>query len=85
MKIFTKPQNLNGTELMQELAEVGLIVQSIEDLANGTIGFVTDNESAAASVVAAHNGTTIAPEPTVEDKLASVGLSITDLKAALGL
>ena len=25
------------------------------------------------------------PEPTVADKLASVGLSVTDLKAALGL
>jgi hypothetical protein len=85
MKIFTKPQNLNGTELMQELAEAGLIVESIDDLANGTIGFVTDNEAVAASVVAAHNGTTVAPEPTIEDKLASVGLSLADLKAALGL
>ena len=25
------------------------------------------------------------PEPTIEDKLLSVGLSVTDLKAALGL
>jgi len=25
------------------------------------------------------------PEPTIDDKLASVGLSVTDLKAALGL
>ena len=25
------------------------------------------------------------PEPTIEDKLASVGLSVTDLKEALGL
>lgn len=31
----------------------------------------------------AHDGTT--PEPTIAEKLASVGLSIDDLKAALGL
>jgi hypothetical protein len=37
------------------------------------------------AVVAAHNGTTVAPEPTIEDKLASVGLNLTDLKTALGL
>lgn len=85
MKIFTKPQNLNGTELMQELAQAGLIVESIEDFANGTIGFETKDEALAASVVAAHNGTTVAPELTVTDKLASVGLSVADLKTALGL
>jgi len=27
----------------------------------------------------------VAPEPTVQDKLASVGLNLTDLKTALGL
>ena len=36
-------------------------------------------------IVAAHNGTVIASEPTVVQKLASVGLSIDDLKDALGL
>ena len=85
MKIFTKPKNLNGLELMQELAEVGLMVKSIDDFANGTIGFETDDEKLAASVVAAHNGTTVAPKPTIEQKLSSVGLTIDDLKAALGL
>jgi len=85
MKTFTKPENLNGTELMAELAVVGIVVDKIFDFSDGTIGFETDNESAAAPVVAAHNGTTVAPEPTIEDKLASVGLNLTDLKSALGL
>jgi len=85
MKTFTKPENLNGTELMAELALVGIIVDKIFDFSDGTIGFETDNESAAAPVVAAHNGTTVAPEPTVADKLASVGLSLDELKTALGL
>jgi hypothetical protein len=85
MKTFTKPENLNGAELMAELAAVGIIVDKVFDNADGTIGFDTDNESAAATVVAAHNGTTVAPEPTIEDKLASVGLNLSDLKTALGI
>jgi hypothetical protein len=83
MKTFTKPQNLNGTELKIELQAVGITVEGIYDFSDGTIGFETDNESAAAAVVAAHNGTTVAPEPTIADKLASVGLSLDELKAAI--
>ena len=85
MKTFTKPENLNGAELMAELAAVGFIVDKVFDNGDGTIGFDTNNESAAATVVAAHNGTTVAPEPTIEDKLASVGLNLSDLKTALGI
>jgi len=84
MKTFTKPQNLNGAELKSELFSIGIAVDTIIDFGDGTIGFETDNESAAAAVVAAHNGTTVAPEPTIEDKLASVGLSLDELRAALG-
>jgi len=84
MKTFTRPENLNGTELMAELSTVGIVVDKVFDFSDGTIGFETDNESAAAAVVAAHNGTTVAPEPTIADKLALVGLSLDELKAALG-
>ena len=83
MKTFTKPINLNGAELKEELAAVGIIVEQIIDFADGTIGFETDNESAATAVVSAHNGTTVVPEPTIADKLASVGLSLDELKAAI--
>ena len=83
MKTFSKPENLNGTELMAELAAVGIVVDKVFDFSDGTIGFETDNESAAAAVVAAHNGTTVAPEPTLADKLASVGLSLDELKSAI--
>jgi hypothetical protein len=41
------------------------------------------NEVKAKELLDAHDGTT--PEPTIAEKLASVGLSIDDLKAALGL
>lgn len=84
MKIFNKPKNLNGRELKEELAAAGIVVDLIFDNADGTISFETDSENAE-EIVAAHNGTTIAPQPTIEEKLASVGLNLEDLKTALGL
>ena len=83
MKTFTKPENLNGAELQAELASAGIIVDEIFDLANGMIAFQTESESEATAIVAAHNGTTVAPEPTIADKLASVGLSLDELKSAI--
>ncbi len=85
MKNFTRPENLNGTELIAELEAVGITVNRIVDNSDGTISFETDDEVGASSIVATHNGTTIAPEPTIEQKLSSVGLSLPDLKVALGL
>ena len=85
MATFTRPENLNGAELKQELAAVNIIVNSVEDNLDGTITFETDKETKAAEVVSQHNGTTIAPELSTEQKLASVGLSLNDLKAALGV
>ena len=88
---FTKPTNLNGTELLAELALVGVTLQNGTEapFIDGNGDFWLDIKAAdevkAAPIVAAHNGTTIAPETTVADKLASVGLSIDDLKAALGV
>lgn len=85
MKTFNKPASLNGTELKAELAAEGIIVETIYDNSDGTISFETNNEAKAASVVANHNGKIVLSEPTVEEKLASVGLNLDDLKAALGL
>lgn len=86
---FDKPENLNGAELLSELAVVGIILDPITQppLIDGNGDFWLDineaDEAKAAAVVAAHNGTTVAPEPTVADKLASVGLSLDELKAAI--
>lgn len=85
MEIFNKPQNLNGAELKNELAIAGFIVEEIIDFADGTIGFNCENKDKAAQIVEAHNGNTQISEPTIEDKLTSVGLNLSDLKAALGL
>ena len=88
---FNKPTNLNGAELLDELAEVGIVLDKRKQapLVDGNNDFWLDikpeDEAKAAAVVAAHNGTTVAPEPTIEQKLSSVGLNLVDLKTALGL
>ena len=85
---FDKPQNLNGKELLDELLAVGVVVEGLpvdDGAGNLILNIASKDEAKAEAVVAAHNGTTVAPEPTIEDKLASVGLSLPDLKAALGI
>ena len=85
---FNKPTNLNGTELLNELAANGVACNKspfIDGEDNLWLDIKPADEPNAAAVVAGHNGTTVLPEPTIEDKLASVGLSLPDLKAALGL
>ena len=85
---FTKPENLNGAELLTELNAGGVVITkppSIDGNNNLWLDIAEANKAKAAPIVAAHNGTTVAPEPTIEQKLASVGLSIGDLKTALGL
>jgi len=85
---FTKPNNLNGRELLEQLNAGGVSITE-PPLIDGAGDFWLDiaeaDKTKATPIVAAHNGTTVATEPTIADKLASVGLSVTDLKEALGL
>jgi hypothetical protein len=87
---FKLPKNLNGTELRKELNDAGVIISdgfnSVVDDGYGNLLLDIDkkDEAKASIVVANHNGTTIAPEPTLQDKLAAIGLNADDLKA-LGL
>jgi hypothetical protein len=85
---FNKPENLNGTELLAELnaAQVSITKPPSVDGNNELwLDIKSADKAKAEAIVAAHNGTTVAPEPTIEQKLARVGLSVDDLKAALGL
>jgi hypothetical protein len=85
---FEKPVNLNGAELLDELNSAGIVITS-KAVVDGNddlwLDIANKDEAKAKPIVAAHNGTTVAPEPTVEQKLASVGLNLEDLKSALGL
>ena len=88
---FNKPKNLNGFELRNELNNAGIKINyggsevAIDEDGNFWLDISESDKVKAGSIVAAHNGTVIASEPTVVQKLASVGLSIDDLKDALGL
>jgi hypothetical protein len=88
---FNTPTNLNGAELLDELAVVGIVLDKVKQPPHLTVDgklhldILETDKAKVEAVVAAHNGTTIATEPTIEDKLASVGLNLTDLKTALGL
>ena len=83
---FGKPANLNGTELLAELNAEGVLITEPPMVdGNGDLWLEIDDadESKAKSIVAAHDGTTMPVEPTLAEKLAIVGLSIEELKAAL--
>lgn len=85
---FQKPVNLNGAELIEEIkvADIKVIGHPYVDTNRDLWLDIKESDfDIVAGIVANHNGTMIAPEPTIEDKLASVGLSLDDLKVALGL
>lgn len=85
---FDKPTNLNGSELLTELNAGGVVITQtplIDGNGDLWLDIAQANKTKAESIVSAHNGTTISPEPTIADKLASVGVSLPDLKVALGL
>lgn len=84
---FNKPENLNGAELVAELKAGGVSIKDLPMVENENfwLDIAEADKAKATPIVAAHNGTIVAPEPTIGDKLASVGLSVTDLKEALGL
>lgn len=86
---FDKPNNLNGSELVNELKVVGIEIGKGFPLvdANGDLwlDISAKDKTKAQAIVDSHNGTIVAPEPTVADKLASVGLNLDDLKSALGI
>jgi hypothetical protein len=85
---FTKPTNLNGRELLEQLNAGGVSITEppfIDGAGDFWLDIAEADKAKATPIVAAHNGTTVATEPTVADKLAAAGLSVDDLKAVLGL
>jgi hypothetical protein len=83
MTIYPKPQNLNGTELMAELAAVGVFVERVKDNGDNTITLETTDKKAE-TVVAKHNGTIVAPKLTVTEKLQLLGLTEEEAQLILG-
>jgi hypothetical protein len=85
---ITKPENLNGLELVNELKTQNITVLGFPIIdGNGDFWLDIDEADAAKAEAIAkkHNGTTVAPELTITDKLAYAGISLDELKTALGL
>jgi hypothetical protein len=84
---FDKPIELNGKQLCDELEAAGISInRETSPLIDGNGVFWLDINFAdtqkAQDVLNAHVPKP-APEPTIADKLASVGLSLDELKAAI--
>jgi hypothetical protein len=89
MLSFNKPNSLNGEQLRKELRSAGVAISdendAVRDSADGYIhlDIATKDKSLALEVVANHVGVDVVKVPTLVEKLASVGISLDELKAAL--
>ena len=94
---FDRPINLNGQQLIDELIDAGVNIstninyykekQPPHDDSMGGLWLSIDEEDqqVAANVISSHNGTDSVYIPTVQEKLAAAGITIDELKEALGL
>lgn len=79
-------KKINLAQLDAELNGKGLnaVVNDLDEVLQ--VHLADNNDATEAELLAAINAhQAVFPEPTIEEKLASVGLSIDDLKTALGL
>jgi hypothetical protein len=77
---------INGELLVTEFAKAGFTTE-VTIMPNGLLelnGVTEKDVEAAKQILEAHKAPKTT-EPSIEQKLASVGLSVDDLKAALGL
>ena len=81
---FDIPSKLNGAQLLQELKTAG-IVSDIPMITDGQLWLTITKaqENAAKTIVNNHVG--VDTVPTFEEKLANAGISLDELKTALGL
>ena len=88
---FNKPENLNGAELVAELKAKNIIVnEQTSPFVDGNGDFWLDipskDEAKAKPIVDAHNGTTVAPDRSVQRQaiLDRLGLTADEAKLLLG-
>jgi hypothetical protein len=80
---FEIPSQLNGKQLIEELKAVGVEIEYTPRVEEGflILHIKTGDVTQAQTVVDNHIG--VFTEPTIADKLAAVGLTVEELKAAL--
>jgi hypothetical protein len=85
---FEKPVNFNGTELLQQLNAGGVKITEapmVDGEGDLWLQIAEADKVKALAIITNHNGTIIPKELTVTEKLAKAGLSLDELKTALGL
>jgi hypothetical protein len=88
---FQKPVNLNGDELLNELFAVGIVLDkwkqapSIDGEGVMWLDIAEDDKAKAAPIVAAHNGTIVAPDTSAAKAalLARLGMTADEAKLLL--
>ena len=86
---FNKPENLNGTELLAEL-NAGQVKITQPPLIDGNgdlwLDIAEKDTTKAATIVAAHNGTTVAPDKTAarQEILDRLGITADEARLLLG-
>lgn len=86
---FDLPTNFNGEQFCEELKDAGISIENKTDLYATSDGVLwlnieTKDTQKTQDVLNAHTPKPVIPL-TIAEKLASVGLDLDDLKAALGL
>lgn len=85
---FEKPANFDGVQFCEELEAVGVLIdKNTSPLVDNNGDFWLDidaKDTAKAQEVLDAHIPKPRPEPTIAEKLASVGLSLDELRAALG-
>lgn len=81
---FPIPNNLNGTQLLNELAEAGISAKT-PLITDGLLWLEikSTQKTKTAEIVANHNGSDT--RPTIQEKLAEAGIDLDELRVALGL
>jgi type II secretory pathway component HofQ len=83
---FNKPENLNGAELLVELNAGGVKITTpptIDGNGDFWLDVAPTDEAKAKTIVAAHNGTTVAPDNSAAKSALLAKLGITADEAAL--
>jgi Ser/Thr protein kinase RdoA (MazF antagonist) len=83
---FDKPAKLNGSELLDELNAGGVVITTpplIDGNGNFWLEIAEKDTAKTAAILAAHNGTTVAPDNTAAKTALLAKLGITDDEAKL--
>ena len=82
---FNKPTNLNGKELLQELANEGVIVTGRPEVELEILhlDIKAKDKDKAETIIAAHNGTITLPDRSAEKAALLAKLGISEAEVAL--